>query len=245
MNPQKILDQLLGPESKIDARGRSEGRRNIVGIAGGLAAGGLLGLLVGNKKARKTAGKLAGGVVGYGGAAALGALAYRAFENWQADRQVPTSAAEAANSDGHGSTAYAMPPKENRYLPSSAPASNGRPFEIAIATAMIAAANADGHIGPAEMRVIFNHVNTLALDADDKAFVLDTLQNPPSVQEIADLAISPEQATELYLASRIAIDPDQPVERTYLDDLARRLNLPDELASHLDRQVSRSASEAA
>ena len=32
---------------------------------------------------------------------------------------------------------------------------------------------------------------------------------------------TPEQGAELYLAARLAIDPDEPAERAYLDALAR------------------------
>ena len=52
-----------------------------------MAAGGLLGLLLGNKKARK----MAGGVAGYGAAAALGALAFKAYQNWQSGADARTA----------------------------------------------------------------------------------------------------------------------------------------------------------
>ena len=103
---------------------------------------------------------------------------------------------------------------------------------------MIAAANADGHIGPDEQRVIFDQVGQLPLDAEDKAFVFDALAKPPSLQDIADLADGPEQAAELYLASRLAIDPDHPMEQAYLEGLANRLSLPPELVSQLEDQAA-------
>jgi hypothetical protein len=84
MNAKRLLEQFMdlnagdpgAPAAQADRRVR--GASGLEGVAGGLAAGGLLGMLIGNKKARKKSGKLAGGVVGYGGAAALGALGYRA-----------------------------------------------------------------------------------------------------------------------------------------------------------------------
>ena len=103
---------------------------------------------------------------------------------------------------------------------------------------MIAAANADGHIGPDEQRAIFDRVGELPLDAEDKAFVFDALGKPPSLQDIAGLAEGPEQAAELYLASRLAIDPDHPMEQAYLEALAHRLNLPDELVNQLESQAA-------
>ena len=104
--------------------------------------------------------------------------------------------------------------------------------------AMIAAANADGHIDSEEQRLIFDRVGDLPLDPEDKAFVFDALAKPPSLQEIADLAQGPEQATELYLASRLAIDPDHPMERAYLEALGSRLSLPADLVAHLESQAA-------
>jgi uncharacterized membrane protein YebE (DUF533 family) len=63
------------------------------------------------------------------------------------------------------------------------------------------------------------------------------LTTPVSVSEIAALATTPEQAAEIYLVSRLAINPDRPAERAYLEALAHRLNLADELVAHLDRQI--------
>ena len=95
MNPQSLLEQFLGPDASQRASGAFESAKGSMansgmgGIAGGLAAGGLMGMLLGSKKARKKVGKLAGGAVGYGGAAVLGALAYKAYQNWQSGQQAP------------------------------------------------------------------------------------------------------------------------------------------------------------
>ena len=45
-------------------------------------------------------------------------------------------------------------------------------------------------------------------------------------------------ATELYLVSRMAIDPDHPAERAYLQALGHKLNLQPELIAHLEHQVA-------
>ncbi|MEM7225189.1 MAG: tellurite resistance TerB family protein [Pseudomonadota bacterium] len=237
MDPQGILEQFLGPDTRRRAGGAvasaSDKLANsgLGGVAGGLAAGGLLGILLGNKKARKTVGKVAGGVVGYGGAAALGALAYRAYQNWQAGQQ-------PAQQPAAGGQAAEPPPAGSKFLPETAPARDGKPFELALVMAMIAAANADGHIGPEEQRFIFDRVGELPLGAEDKAFVFDALGRPPSLQDIADMADGPEQAAELYLVSRLAIDPDQASEQVYLEALASRLSLPTELVAQLETQAA-------
>ena len=255
MNPQGLLDQFLGPGAGQSAAGALDSAKGKLagsgmgGVAGGLAAGGLLGLMLGNKKARKSVGKLAGGVVGYGGAAALGALAYRAYQNWQSGQQAPQAPAPGQPPQAPPPDTAALPqeplaepPAGSKFRPESAPANDGKPFELALVMAMIAAANADGHIGPDEQRVIFDRVGELPLDAEEKAFVFDALGNPPSLQDIAGLAEGPEQAAELYLASRLAIDPDHPMEQAYLEALAHRLSLPGELVAHLESQAAAAAS---
>ena len=102
---------------------------------------------------------------------------------------------------------------------------------------MIAAANADAHIDADEQKNIFDQVSNLPLEAEDKAFVFDALSSPPSLQDIASLAEGPEQAAELYLVSRLAIDPDHPMEQAYLEALASRLSLPKDLVDQLESQA--------
>ncbi|MGI9488402.1 MAG: tellurite resistance TerB family protein [Geminicoccaceae bacterium] len=237
MNPERLLEQFLGQGAAGRASGALDSAKGKLtesgmgNMAGGLAAGGLLGLLLGNKKARKTIGKMAGGVVGYGAAAGLGALAFRAYQNWQNGQ-----AAQASPSSGQAQLPPPLP-EDSKFMPSAAPARDGKPFELALVMAMISAANADGHVDADEQKSIFDKVGELPLDAEDKAFVFDALSKPPSLQDIANLAEGQEQAAELYLASRLAIDPDHPMEQAYLEGLASRLSLPTELVQHLEQQV--------
>jgi uncharacterized membrane protein YebE (DUF533 family) len=231
MDPMKLLDQFLGNNAQgvlqqtgSNARHAIDRMGGLGGFAGGAAAGGLLALLLGNKKARK----MAGGIVGYGGAAALGALAYKAYENWRGGQNA-ASAPVATPSE--------IRQADPAFLPAAGPAANGQPFELALIRAMIGAAKADGHVDGAEQKLLFEQVEKLDLDAEAKAFVFDALAKPVDVGDIAAAAQSQEQAAELYLASRLAIDPDQAAEKAYLEALAHRLKLPAELVSHLDRQA--------
>ncbi len=59
----------------------------------------------------------------------------------------------------------------------------------------------------------------------------------PTLLDIAALARNTEQGAELYAASRLAIDPDDPREQRYLDELAQALNLPLGFKAELDRQL--------
>lgn len=205
------------------------GGGGVGGLVGAAAAGGLLSMLTGRK------GKRGGGMFSHGGAALLGALADRAFQNWQAGRQ-PASAPLATPGD-----AAAVEP---RFLPGATPAANGEAFELALIRAMIGAARADGHVDAEERRRIFAQVEAAGLDAEAKAFVFDALDMPVGVSDVAAAATTPEQASELYLVSRLAVDPDDPAERAYLQALAHRLKLPAELVAHLDRQADAAATVA-
>lgn len=223
MDPKALLDRFLGPNAAAGAGDLAQRARGALGgnagaLMGGAAAGGLLALLLGNKKVRK----VAGGVAGYGGAAALGALAYRAYQGWQ--QGTPPAAAAAP------AQPLALPPPEFQATTPD--------FQLALVRAMAGAAMADGHVDATEREAIFAQVDRLGLDAEAKGFVFETLQRPPTFEDIAAGATTPEQAAELYLAARLAIDPDQSAERAWLDALAHRLRLPPGLAAHLDGQVT-------
>jgi len=225
MNPNRLLEQFLGSDikGKLGQAG-NYANQNLGGFAGGAAAGGVLALLLGNKKVRK----MAGGVVGYGGAAALGALALKAYQNWQQGR--PASSAPIA-------TQGDLQVTDERFRPDAMTAVGGEPFPLVLVRAMIGAAKADGHIDAEEHKQLFERVGTLGLDAEAKAYVFDALSKPVDLNSLAGAAETEEQAAEIYLASRLAIDPDQPAEKSYLEALAHRLKLPAELVAHLDRQV--------
>ena len=102
---------------------------------------------------------------------------------------------------------------------------------------MIAAAKADGHIDAEEQSAIFDAVDTLDLDTEDKAFLMDELRAPLDVAAVTRGVEGVEAGSEVYLAARIVIAEPEPQERAFLADLARRLSLPDALVAQLDRQV--------
>ena len=60
---------------------------------------------------------------------------------------------------------------------------------------------------------------------------------PVDMDGIVNSAGSPEVASEIHLASLLAIDTDTAAEKAYLAMLAARLNLPAELVGELHRPV--------
>lgn len=227
IDAKRLLEQVLGSDALGNAQTAGQGfmdrldaTKGSKAFAGGAAAGGLLGLLLGGRMRKRR-----GGLLGYAGAAALGALALQAYQNYQ--RQQGGAGAPLADSP---------PPAEPEpeRLPHARPAADGSPFELALVRAMVGAAKADGHIDAAEQRRLFAEVERLGLDAETKAYVFDLLTHDVDVDGLVRSVATPEQGAELYLAARLAIDPDEPAERAFLDALAARLKLPAELRATLD-----------
>jgi uncharacterized membrane protein YebE (DUF533 family) len=219
-DPKQLLDQLLGPNAAGNMRNagrdvvnRLDATKGSNAFAGGAVAGGLLGMLLGGNSRR------GGGLLGYGGAAALGALALQAYQNYQ--RQQGGGAARFGDVG-------------TQALPHASPAADGSPFELTLVRAMVGAAKADGHIDASEQKRLFAEVERLGLDADAKAYIFDLLTQDVDLYDLARAATTPEQGAEIYLAARLAIDADEPAERAYLDALATRLGLPKELRAQLD-----------
>ena len=195
------------------------------GIGGGAVAGGLAALLLGSKSGRK----LAGNALALGGMAAVGALAYKAYQNYQAGKT------PAASSSTVPSVPMLPPPSDTPFNPSTE--ADQQILGRNLMRAMIAAAKADGHVDAQEQAAIFAQMDRLNLDADDKAFVIDELRRPLDVDAVATGARSPEEAAEIYAASLLAIDIDNPAERGYLSLLAARLGLDEKLVAHLHATI--------
>ena len=221
MSARQLLDQLLqsGQGLLSDAGSRVQnatGARVVLPDRPGrrrLGAG-ALGLLLGSKKARKIGGKVAM----YGGMAALGALAYRAYGDWQRKQ---------------GAGAAATPPQTLDRLP----APQAEQHSSAVLTAMIGAAKADGHIGPEERGLLETELARLSSDASDRSWLEAELARPLDPAAVAQAAATPEMAAEMYLASLLVVDEESFMERAYLDELARQLKLPPDLKLQLEQHA--------
>ncbi|HDZ09836.1 tellurite resistance TerB family protein [Pseudohongiella sp.] len=225
IDPNRFLEQFMGGNSGA-GQGAQKPASSGGGFAKGAVAGGVLGLLVGNKKVRK----MGGGMLAYGGAAAAGAMAFKAYQNWQQGKQVTTAPVATENDMQH---------VDSRFLPQQTPrTASGGSFSLTLIMAMISAAKADGHIDAKEQTHIFEQVEKMSLDAESKGFVFDALRQPADMAQLASGVQGIEQAAEVYLVSRSVLDVDHPAERAYLQALAHRLDLPADLVAHLDHQVT-------
>ena len=123
--------------------------------AAGLAAGMLLsggGL-----------GKLAGNAVKLGAVAAVGGLAYSAWQNHQKNQQ----------------GAPAQAPTQDAFIPAASDSRGQEELGKSLVRAMIAAAKADGRIDADEKEAIFGKLETMNLSSEEKAWVFDELSSLP------------------------------------------------------------------
>lgn len=183
------------------------------GAGGGALAAGAIGLLMGNKKARNVGGK----VITYGGLAALGVVAYKAFSNWQAN-QAGQPASEPQTID-------------------RLPAAQAEVHSQAILKALVAAAKADGHVDDRERTLIEGEFAKLEADQEFQQWLHAELNKPLDPAEVARAATTPEIAAEMYLASVMMVDEEHFMEKAYLDELAKQLKLDPALRQELETQV--------
>lgn len=223
-DPQKILQQVFGDGGNSEVQ---DGRKRGISTdtLKGAAFGGLAGLLLGSKQGRE----LGGSALQMGGLAVLGGLAYKAWQNWE--QQKAGSSAASSQAGQHRTNGA----EGTTFLPSQEDERNE--LRITLLSAMISAAKSDGHIDAAEQERIFAKIDEGDLSANEKGFLMDQIRKPLDIDAIAAKAKTPELAAEIYAASLLAIDPDDPRETAYLNTLASRLRLDNRLRDSLDTEI--------
>lgn len=177
-------------------------------------AAGTIGVLMGSKKARKIGGK----ALKYGGMAALGLVAYKAFNTWQQNNSATAPVQQLRTVDR---------------IPAPEAELHGR----AVLRAIIAAAKADGHIDDRERQLIDQSIAQMTEDRNLQIWVDQELRKPLDPAEVASSATSPEIAAEMYLASLLMVDEENFMERAFLDELARQLKLDPSFKLELENQA--------
>ena len=230
MNIQSLLNQLLGGGASHGglpaqhggppARGGSDLGKYLVGGA----AGGALGLLLGSKRGRSVGGK----ALKYGSVAAVGALAWKLYQDHQARQQ----AQQTRPVPGY------VPPTMPQAGFAALPAPQMELHAQAMLKAMIAAAKSDGHLDARERELLHGEMARLNADAESRAWFEAELAKPVEPAEVAAAVTSPEMAAEVYLASLLVVDETTTMERAYLDELARRLRLDPALKADLEARAT-------
>lgn len=230
MSAQSLLDQLLktGLSAVNDARGsvqQARERGDLDKYAKGAAAGGVLALLLGTRSGRR----IGGSALKLGSVAALGMLAWKTYNDWQAQQQAAAPAGAAGAPSGAG--AGAAPPLA---LPAPQAEAHGR----VLLKAMIAAAKSDGHLDDRERQLVEAELTRSEADPAVRAWVETELRRPVEPADVAAGATTPELAAEVYLASVLVVDETSTMERAYLDALARELRLDDGLRRQLEARAT-------
>ena len=217
MDIKSLLNQALS--SDIVRQGQQQLKSSstsstLKSLGAGAVGGGLVNLLMGSKKSKKMGKKVGKNALKVGGAAALGALAYKVYNDWQASQTNP-----------------ATPSNDTFNAQNSI-------HEQLILKAMIAAAKADGHVDETEMVHIETAIAQAGADEQLKTLIHQELNKPLDPSQVAQLATTPQQASEVYLASLIIIDEQNFMEKAYLQELAKQLNLAPEVTQQLEMQLN-------
>lgn len=205
MDTRGLLDQILGAGRQVlNQTGMTNEQGQISDLGKGVAAGGLAGLLLGSSGGRKLA--------AYGGLAALGVMAYRAYAN----RDVSTAE---------------MPVQRT----GQAAVTEGR----LVLKALLAGARADGHIDARERGLIDEEINRLGGDPELRRWVEQELASPLDPNAFAaEVGDDPVLASEVYLATALVVADAGFMERAYLDQLAQSLKLDPAVKQRLEREVA-------
>ena len=224
MDARGVLDQLLQSGGEMLQQGRDLAEKKlrlpesgeqrdamISGLGKGAIAGGLLALMLGTKGGRQVTGK----VVKYGSLAAAATVAYKSYHAWQT--QQPDQASGMSIND----------------LDDTAAQQRG----LLLIRAMIAAANADGHIDDDELKTIQKQLAELNLSEEAVAMLQSEFALPLTTEQLAGQVDSTAAASEVYLLSSLVVDEANPAEREYLSRLAISLRLPMQLVARLEAQA--------
>lgn len=240
MGANAFLDQLLksGASAWSDAQSaaqRSRASGDIDKYAKGAAVGGLLGLLLGTRRGRA----IGGSALKLGSVAAIGALAWKAYQDYQATQR---DASGAASANAPSAAATSTTPAASPALAAPArfealPAPQVEQHSRAMLKAMIAAAKCDGHMDEREQELVRAELARVDADASTRSWVEGELRRPVEPAEVAAAATTPEMAAEVYLATLLVVDETTTMERAYLDELARRLQLAPPLKADLEARA--------
>jgi len=206
----------------------------------GAAAGGLAGNLLGSKKIRE----MAGTVLQVGAVAAIGGLAYKAYQNY---RQGAPVVPQAITDLLPGHTRPSVPAAElhsalEAWIPPSE--SSGETATLILQT-MIAAAAADGELDNAEYGHIQERLLASGFNGEEQLVLSRLIMRPCSIEQLAASAKTLEQRVEMYTAARLTIDGDTLAEREWLAQFATALQIAPQLKAHLDAVQTKQPAEAA
>ena len=227
----------------------------LTGFMGGVAGGGLTSMIA-SKKGRKV-GK---SVLKVGALAAVGGLAWKAYQQYSTKNQAGDPAQGQAiegqppQIQSAGNT-YGQPQQSSGQRPNNVAQFDFAPARIEqqqfeevfddanpngqmlLMRAMIAAAYSDGHIDNSEREKIFAQVETMDLSIEEKATLFDELRKPLDLATLVSQVPNAQTGIEVYAASATALDLEQQDSQAYLSALANQLCIPSALTASIQQQL--------
>ncbi|WP_107726737.1 tellurite resistance TerB family protein [Neisseria weaveri] len=206
MNWNNLLNQVLNTVQNKQSHHRSRQSNPLGSLGGSALAAGLAGMFMKKKNTKS--------LVKIGSMAAIGMLAYKAYQNWQSSNQNVTI------------------PAQNTFEPTGMIAEDQSRI---ILRAMIAAAASDGLIDDAEKQIILQESSN---DPQAQQWLETELNHPATPQALAQAVNgNAALAAEVYLAARIVCADLDRKEIIFLAQLAQALNLDNTLVDHLEQQA--------
>ncbi|QJQ94910.1 MULTISPECIES: tellurite resistance TerB family protein [Halomonadaceae] len=205
------LAQSLSSQS-TDAKGAYGGGDNVE--LRSLVSGGMLGLLLGTRPGRKLGGK----ALKYSMIAGLGVYAWNAWQEYQSQQH-----GERTPDQGPSLKQLQGAAQEQRSL--------------LLLQAMIMASRADGNFDDTKKAKLTEQIDALGADTELHAWVEEQFQAPLDFESLARQADSHQAAREIYMVSVAMIEGQPPVERPWLEELAKALGLSPSEARELQRQA--------
>lgn len=212
------------------------------GLAGGAVGGAVTNLAMGKKSK-----KMGKNVLKAGALAAVGGLAWKAYQSYSQGKQTTAEVQPSPQASPHTAATQTAAPQgrtfdynhssETRFT-EVVEDDHSDSGQLLLMQAMIAAAYADGHIDAQEQQRIFQQVESMDLTVEEKASLFDELRSPKSPNDIVAKVPDAETGMEVYAASLLAIDESQAASKQYLEQLAMRLCIPQELKAAIHSQTN-------
>ena len=102
---------------------------------------------------------------------------------------------------------------------------------------MVSAAHADGLLDSDEERRILEELQAQKLTSEEKQFLLHELHSPKTIDELVEGIEDPVLAKTMYSVAVSTLVVDTPLERQWLDQLARALSISENLQQFIENEL--------
>lgn len=212
IDAKKIFADLLQPNNS--ASSVNDNKTSSTTPGANFSVNDFLGGLFGGKEK----GNMLEGLIKGGGLAAVASVAFNALKSFERHDDSSNSKIDMTEIGQTG-------------------ADHNSDFGLTLVRAMIQAAKADGRVDDKERELIQNKIADSGLDDKTSTFLMEELDKPVDTDNLISNVSTDEQKTELYVASRMTLDPKNSDNRVYLDNLRKKLGLPDSLEQHIEQAI--------